>query len=110
MCFILTSQVFSRLQLVMREQINTIIPCMTYFNYLTHCVVYSDFEKDKDELVGKKEFGAWYTHKKELHYKMYDTLQVIDYSKDSPFWNTRQVDMREVGYNYGLHKRNLQVS
>ena len=32
--FILTSQVFSRLQLVMREQINTIIHCTTFFNFL----------------------------------------------------------------------------
>lgn len=95
--FILTSQVFSRLQLVMREQINTIIHCNTFFNYLSHCVVYHDFEKQRDELVGKREFGAWYTHKRNLHYKMYDTYQIIDYSKDSPFWTTRKVD-DENGY------------
>lgn len=69
--FILTSQVFSRLQLVMREQINTIITCNTYLGFLTHCVVYHDFEKQKDELVGKKEFGCFYTHKRKLHYEMY---------------------------------------
>ncbi|MBQ8902330.1 MAG: ATP-binding protein [Bacilli bacterium] len=106
-CFILTSQVFSRLQLVMREQINTIIPCKTYLNFLTHCIVVSDFDKQKDELVGKKEFGAWYTHNKDIHYKMYDTLQVIDYSKDSPFWNRKEEDIKELGYAYGIYKRNI---
>jgi len=95
--FILTSQVFSRLQLVMREQINTIIPCKTYFKFLTHDVVYSDFEKQRDELVGKKEFGAFFTHKRKLHYEMYNTYQVIDYSKESPFWTSRKVD-EENGY------------
>lgn len=95
--FILTSQVFSRLQLVMREQINTIVHCTTYLNFLSHCVVYHDFEKQKDELVGKKEFGAWYTHIRKIHYEMYDTYQVIDYSKDSPFWNKRKED-DENGY------------
>ena len=95
--FFLTSQVFSRLQLVMREQINTIIDCKTYFNFLTHCVVYHDFEKQKDELVGKKEFGCFYTHIRKIHYEMYDTWQVIDYSKDSDFWNKRKED-DENGY------------
>lgn len=55
-------------------------------------VVYHDFEKQKDELVGKKEFGAWYTHIRKIHYEMYDTYQVIDYSKDSSFWNKRKED------------------
>lgn len=96
-CFVLTSQVFSRLQLVMREQINTIVDCKTYFNYLTRCVVYHDFEKQRDELVGKKEFSAWFTHKRKLHYEMYNTYQVIDFSKDSEFWNTKEKDM-ESGY------------
>lgn len=104
MCFVLTSQVFSRLQLVMREQINTIVPCKTYLNFLTHCVVYKDFEKDRDELVGKKDFSVWYTHNKDFHYKMYDTLQVIDYSKDSPFWNTVSMDLKE-GKVYGIYKK-----
>lgn len=90
--FFLTSQVFSRLQPVMREQINTIIDCKTYLRYLTRAVVYNDFKKEKDELVGKKEFGVWFTHNRKLHYKMYDTYQVIDYSKDSPFWHTRKKD------------------
>lgn len=90
--FILTSQVFTRLQPVMREQINTIINCKTYLNFLTHCVVYHDFEKHRDELVGKKEFGCFYTHKKNIHYEMYNTWQVIDYSKDSDFWNKRSED------------------
>lgn len=100
MCFILTSQVFSRLQPVMREQINTIIPCKTYLNFLTHCVVYNDFEKDRDELVGKREFSCWYTHKKDLHYKLYDTLQIIDYSKDSVFWNKKNIDKESGVYDY----------
>lgn len=95
--FFLTSQVFSRLQLVMREQINTIIDCRTYFNFLTHCTVYHDFEKQRDELVGKKEFGCFYTHNKKIHYQMYDTWQVINYSKDSEFWNKRKED-DENGY------------
>lgn len=95
--FILTSQVFSRLQLVMREQINTIIPCKTYFNYLTHCVVYRDFEKQKDELVGKKAFSCFYTHNKSTHYEMYNTYQVIDYSKESIFWTSRKED-EQNGY------------
>lgn len=95
--FILTSQVFSRLQLVMREQINTIITCDTYFNFLTHCVVYHDFEKQRDELVGKKEFGVFFTHKLKLHYEMYNTYQVIDYSKSSEFWTPKDKD-KESGY------------
>ncbi len=95
--FILTSQVFSRLQLVMREQINTIVDCKTYLNFLTHCVVYHDFEKQKDELVGKKEFGAFYTHKK-IHYDMYNTYQVIDFSKDSPFWTNIKEDIKDGYY------------
>lgn len=95
--FILTSQVFSRLQLVMREQINTIITCKTYFNYLTHCVVYHDFEKQRDELVGKKEFGCFFTHKRKLHYNMYNTYQVIDFSRDSDFFTPKKEDM-ESGY------------
>lgn len=90
--FVLTSQVFSRLQLVMREQINTIIHCVTFLNFLSVCQVYSDFEKQRDELVGKKEFTALYTHNKDLHYKMYNTYQVIDYSRDSEFWNSRKED------------------
>lgn len=90
--FVLTSQVFSRLQLVMREQINTIITCKTYFNFLSHCVVYHEFEKQRDELVGKKEFGAFYTHKRKIHYEMYNTYQVIDYSKDSEFWTSKEKD------------------
>lgn len=95
--FVLTSQVFSRLQLVMREQINTIIHCTTFLNFLSHCTVYHDFEKQRDELVGKKEFGCFYTHKRKIHYEMYNTYQVIDYSKDSPFWTTRKED-EENGY------------
>lgn len=95
--FILTSQVFSRLQLVMREQINTIIHCETFFNFLSHCIVYRDFEKQKDELVGKKAFGCFYTHKRKLHYEMYNTYQVIDYSKDSEFWTPRRYD-EDNGY------------
>lgn len=95
--FILTSQVFSRLQPVMREQINTIIHCKTWLNFISMCQVYSDFEKQRDELVGKRKFTTFYTHIKEIHYKMYDTYQVIDYSKDSPFWNSRKVD-DEDGY------------
>lgn len=95
--FILTSQVFSRLQLVMREQINTIIDCKTFLNFLTHCNVYHDFEKQKDELVGKREFGCFYTHKRKIHYKMYDTLQIIDYSKDSEFWTPKREDVNN-GY------------
>lgn len=90
--FILTSQVFSRLQLVMREQINTIVVCNTFLDYLTHCVVYNDFEKQKDELVGKKEFGCFYTHNRKIHYNMYNTYQVIDFSKDSEFWTPRKDD------------------
>lgn len=95
--FVLTSQVFSRLQLVMREQINTIVDCHTYLNFLTHCVVYHDFEKQRDELVGKKEFGCFYTHKK-MHYDMYNTYQVIDFSKDSPFWTPIKIDKEEGFY------------
>lgn len=95
--FILTSQVFSRLQLVMREQINTIVTCNTYFQFLTHCVVYHDFEKQRDELVGKKEFGAFFTHKRKLHYEMYDTYQVIDFSRDSEFFTPKKEDI-ENGY------------
>lgn len=90
--FILTSQVFNRLQLVMREQINTIITCDTYFHFLTHCVVYHEFEKHKDELVGKKAFGCFYTHKRKIHYEMYNTDQIIDYGKESPFWTSLEVD------------------
>ncbi len=98
--FILTSQVFSRLQPVMREQINTIIDCKTYFNFLTHCNVYHDFEKQKDELVGKKEFGCFYTHKRKIHYQMYDTFQIINYSKESEFWTPKRED-----FNNGYTKR-----
>lgn len=104
-CFVLTSQVFSRLEKVMREQINTIIPCSTFLNFLTHCVVVSDFQKDGDELVGKKKFSAWYSHKRNVHYKMYDTLQVIDYSDSSPFWNSREKDLKERGYVYGISSK-----
>lgn len=101
--FVLTSQVFSRLQLVMREQINTIIHCTTYLNFLSHCAVYHDFEKQRDELVGKKEFGCFYTHNKKLHYEMYNTYQVIDYSKDSEFWTPKRED--EInGYYYQYKK------
>lgn len=104
--FILTSQVFSRLQLVMREQINTIVDCHTYLNYITHCVVYHDFEKQRDELVGKKEFGCFYTHKRKLHYEMYDTYQVIDFSKDSEFWLSKTID-KETG-NYDKYKKYIE--
>ncbi len=100
--FILTSQVFSRLQLVMREQINTVITCSTWFQFITHLVVYSDFEKEKDELVGKRKFGAFFSHNKDVHYKMYNTDQVIDYSKDAPFWTPLKED-KENGY-YNLFK------
>lgn len=95
--FILTSQVFNRLQLVMREQINTIIPCVTWFKYLTHGIVYHDFEKQKDELVGKKEFSYTFSHNRKIHYQMYDTNQTIDYSKDSEFWSSKRGDI-ENGY------------
>lgn len=105
--FILTSQVFSRLQLVMREQINTIITCNTYLDFLTHCVVYHDFEKQRDELVGKKEFSAFFTHKLKTHYEMYDTYQVIDYSKDSEFWTLKEKD-KESGY-YDRYKEYMEV-
>lgn len=104
--FILTSQVFSRLQLVMREQINTIITCKTYFNYLTHCVVYHDFEKQRDELVGKKEFGCFFTHKRKLHYNMYNTYQVIDFSRDSEFFTPKREDI-ESGY-YEQYKKYIE--
>lgn len=97
-CFILTSQVFSRLQLVMREQINTIVDCKTYLQYLTRCAVYHDFEKQRDELVGKKEFIAWFTHKRKLHYEMYNTYQVIDFSKDGDFWTPKEKDMESGFY------------
>lgn len=109
MCFILTSQVFKRLQPVMREQINTIVNCKTYLNFLTICQVFSEFEKDRDDLIGKKEFTACFTHKKDLHYQMYDTLQVIDYSKDSDFWNTREMDIKKEGFEYGFNKRNYEI-
>lgn len=105
--FILTSQVFSRLQLVMREQINTIVDCKTYLNYLTHCTVYHNFEKQRDELVGKKSFGAFFTHKRHLHYEMYNTFQVIDFSKESPFWNSEKMD-REDGY-YEQYKKYIEI-
>lgn len=105
--FILTSQVFSRLQLVMREQINTIIDCKTYLSYLTHCNVYHDFEKQRDELVGKKAFGCFYTHKRKVHYEMYNTYQVIDFSKDGDFWFIKEKDM-ESGY-YEQYKKYLKA-
>lgn len=104
--FILTSQVFSRLQLVMREQINTIITCNTYMGFLTHCTVFHDFEKQRDELVGKKEFGCFYTHKRKLHYEMYNTYQVIDYSKDSEFWTPIFKD-KECGF-YEKYKKYIE--
>lgn len=103
--FILTSQVFSRLQLVMREQIHTIITCDTYLNYLTICKVYTDFEKQKDELVGKHLFNAIYTHNRRIMYNMYDTYQVIDYSKNSSFWTSFKEDM-ESGF-YDKYKKYL---
>lgn len=93
--FILTSQVFNRLEKFMKEQIHTVITCDTYFHFLTHCVVYTDFEKDRDELVGKKSFGAFYTHNKNVHYNMYDTYQVISFDRESPFWTPRKVDENE---------------
>jgi len=95
--FILTSQVFSRLQLVMREQINTIVDCKTYLKFLTHCVVYHDFEKQKDELVGKKEFGVFYSHKHKIHYEMYNTDQIIDFGKEGVFWTSLKED-KESGF------------
>ncbi len=95
--FILTSQVFSRLQLVMREQINTIVPCVTWLKYITHGTVYHDFEKQKDELVGKKAFSFTYTHNRKIHYEMYDTNQTINYSKESEFWTPRKEDV-DNGY------------
>ncbi len=95
--FILTSQVFSRLQPVMREQINTIVMCKTWFNYITHGIVYHDFEKQRDELVGKKEFSYTFTHNRKIHYKMYDTNQTINYSKESDFWTPKKEDV-ENGY------------
>lgn len=101
--FFLTSQVFSRLQLVMREQINTIVVCKTYLSYLTHLTVYNDFEKQRDELVGKKEFGVFFTHKRKLHYEMYNTYQVIDFSKDGEFWTSKQLD-KESGYYANYEK------
>lgn len=104
--FVLTSQVFSRLQLVMREQINTIISCNTYLNFITHCVVYHDFEKQRDELVGKKEFGCFYSHKRKIHYEMYNTYQVIDYSKESDFWTSKMFDVKE-GY-YEKYKKYIE--
>lgn len=106
--FILTSQVFSRLQLVMREQINTIITCNTYLGYITHCVVYHDFEKQKDELVGKKEFGAFFSHNRRIHYDMYNTYQVINYSKESEFWTPKNLDI-EGGF-YAKYEKYLETS
>ena len=77
-------------------------------NMFSHCVVYHDFEKQRDELVGKKEFGAWYTHIRKIHYEMYDTYQVINYSKDSEFWNKRKED-DENGY-FMEYKKYLKES
>lgn len=105
--FILTSQVFTRLQLVMREQINTIITCNTYLGYITRCVVYHDFEKQKDELVGKKAFTSMFSHNRKVHYNMYNTYQVIDYSKGSEFWNTKEHD-KECGF-YEKYEKYLEV-
>ncbi|MCI8394148.1 MAG: ATP-binding protein [Bacilli bacterium] len=106
--FVLTSQVFSRLQLVMREQINTIVKCDTYLHYLTHCVVYHEFEKKRDELVGKKSFGCFYTHNRNIHYEMYDTDQVIDFGKDSSFWTKEREDI-ENGF-YDKYERFIEKS
>lgn len=97
--FILTSQVFNRLELVMREQINTVIACNTYFNYFTRCLVIGDFKKVGDDLVGKRLFAAWWSHDRKIHYDMYDTYQVIDFSPDSPFWNKAEFDKKEGIYN-----------
>lgn len=98
--FILTSQVFSRLEKFMREQINTIITNNTYLNFLTISSVYSDFDLDSQVLIGKREFGFMFTHKKDIHYKMYDTRQTIDYDKDSPFWNSKVKDRKEENFIY----------
>lgn len=104
--FILTSQVFSRLEKFMREQINTIITSKTYLNFLTIGQVYSNFDINKEELVGTREFSFMFTHKKDVHYKMYDTRQVIDYSADSPFWTSKKQDIKDGNYEY-IHKCNL---
>lgn len=106
--FILTSQVFGRLEKFMREQIDTIIPCKTYFHYFTRCVVYRDFEKDKDNLVGHKAFSVMYTHNKDIHYKMYDTSQIIDYSKDSPFYRTIDQDKADGLYDKYFFKETFK--
>lgn len=98
--FILTSQVFSRLEKFMREQINTIITSKTYLNFLTIGQVYSKIDPNKEELVATREFSFMFTHKKDLHYKMYDTRQVIDYSPDSEFWTIKKIDERNGIYEY----------
>ncbi len=96
--FILTSQVFNRLEKVMREQINTVINCNTYFNYFTRCLVIGKFRKVGDDLVGKRLFATWFSHDRNVHYKMYDTYQILDFSKDSPFWSKVLDDKREGVY------------
>lgn len=103
--FVLTSQVFKRLQPVMREQVEYLINCRTFFNFFTFLQAYSDFEKVGDEQIGKHMFNSYFTHKKDIHYKMYDTKQVLDYSKDSIFWNTREMDIKKEGFEYGFNKR-----
>lgn len=92
--FILTSQVFSRLEKVMREQINTVIACNTYFHYFTRCLVIGDFKKVGDDLVGKRQFCTWWSHDRNIHYKMYDTYQILDFSSESPFWNKQADDIK----------------
>lgn len=101
--FILTSQVFNRLELVMREQINTVINCNTYFNYLTRCCVYGKFKKVGEDLIGQRLFCKWYSHDRNKHYKMYNTYQVIDYSPESIFWNKAEEDKKEGIYEEILY-------
>lgn len=105
--FVLTSQVFNRLEKFMREQINTIILSKTYFNFLTIGQVYSKIDPNKEELEGTREFSFMFTHKKDLHYQMYDTRQVIDYSNDSPFWNSKELDKKRGIYDYIRSKENI---
>lgn len=96
--FILTTQVFNRLEKVMREQVNTVVHCRTFFNYFTRCCAIGDFRRIGDELVGRKLFATWFAHDRKIHYKMYDTYQVIDFNRDSPFWNSETTDKVNGSY------------
>lgn len=101
--FILTTQVFNRLEKVMREQVNTVIHCRTFFNYFTRCCAIGDFRRVGDELVGRKIFATWFAHDRKVHYSMYNTYQVIDFNKDSPFWNNETIE-KVNGLYYEINK------